>query len=135
MLVPSFDFDFSSHRKCDAKVFGAEPLNANDAVQSIKMNSIQRLHSVPNTIADGLLTSLGTKTFRIIKENVEQILTVEDETIIEAMKLIWQRMKIVVEPSAAVPLAVVMKNQEVFEGKNIGIILSGGNVDLDKLPF
>jgi threonine dehydratase len=89
----------------------------------------------PNTIADGLLTSLGTKTFPIIKKYVEQIITVDDKMIIKAMKLIWQRMKIVVEPSAAVPLAVVMQSQPLFAQKKVGIILSGGNVDLDKLPF
>ncbi|MCK5102810.1 MAG: pyridoxal-phosphate dependent enzyme, partial [Cyclobacteriaceae bacterium] len=84
---------------------------------------------------DGLLTSLGSKTFPIIKEYVEQILTVDDSKIIDAMKLIWQRMKIIVEPSAAVPLAVVMEYQHIFEGKKIGIILTGGNVDFNKLPF
>ena len=118
----------------DTIVFGAEPKGANDAQKSLEKGEI--IPSInPRTIADGLLTSLGDKTFPIIKEHVKKILTVEDYEIIEAMKLIWQRMKIIVEPSAAVPLAVVMYNAEIFKKKKIGIILSGGNVDLKKLPF
>ena len=118
----------------NTKVIGAEPSGADDAYRSLEKGEI--VPSVnPQTIADGLLTSLGTKTFPIIKELVSQILTVEDAEIIEAMKLIWQRMKIVVEPSAAVPLAAVMKNYNLFSTKRIGIILSGGNIDLNKLPF
>ena len=118
----------------NTKTIGAEPSGADDAFKSFEAGEI--IPSInPNTIADGLLTSLGSKTFPIIKEYVEQILTVDDSVIIEAMKLIWQRMKIIVEPSAAVPLAVVMDNQHIFYGKKIGIILSGGNVDFDKLPF
>ena len=118
----------------NTKIIGAEPSGADDAFKSFEAGEI--IPSInPNTIADGLLTSLGNKTFPIIKEYVEQILTVDDSVIIEAMKLIWQRMKIIVEPSAAVPLAVVMDNQHIFYGKKIGIILSGGNVDFDKLPF
>jgi threonine dehydratase len=116
------------------KIVGAEPTGANDAHRSLNEGRI--IPSInPDTIADGLLTSLGSKTFPIIHEHVEQILTVEDSIIIEAMKLIWQRMKIIVEPSAAVPLAVVMKNQHIFTGKNVGLIISGGNVDFDTLPF
>lgn len=118
----------------NTKVYGAEPTGADDAFKSFEKGEI--VPSVnPTTIADGLLTSLGSKTFPIIKENIAEILTVEDSMTIEAMKLIWQRMKIVVEPSAAVPLAVVMKNQHLFSGKKVGIILSGGNIDLNKLPF
>ena len=118
----------------DTRVIGAEPIGADDAHRSFEKGEI--IPSVnPNTIADGLLTSLGTKTFPIIKENVLKILTVDDSLTIEAMKLIWTRMKIIVEPSAAVSLAVVMKNQDFFRGKSIGIILSGGNVDLNTLPF
>lgn len=116
------------------KIIGAEPTGADDAYKSFNAGKIiPSIH--PETIADGLLTSLGSKTFPIIQELVEQILTVEDALIIEAMKLIWQRMKIIVEPSAAVPLAVVMKNQDIFKGKNVGVIISGGNVDFDTLPF
>lgn len=116
------------------KVIGAEPTGADDAFRSLKAGKI--IPSInPNTIADGLLTSLGELTFPIIRENVMKILTVQDSIIIEAMQLIWSRMKIVVESSAAVPLAVVMKNQDFFMDKKIGITLSGGNVDLNKLPF
>ena len=116
------------------KIIGAEPSGADDAFRSLKAGKI--IPSInPTTIADGLLTSLGTKTFPIIKEKVEQILLVDDAKIIEAMKLIWERMKIIIEPSAAVPLAVVMEYPHIFEGRKIGIILSGGNVDLNKLPF
>lgn len=116
------------------KVIGAEPAGADDAFRSFTQNKI--IPSVhPKTIADGLLTSLGDKTFPIIKKHVEAIMTVSDEQIIEAMKMIWQRMKIIVEPSAAVPLAVVLANKTYFAGKGIGIILSGGNIDFDKIPF
>jgi threonine dehydratase len=115
-------------------VIGAEPAGADDAFQSFQRNEI--VPSInPKTIADGLLTSLGDKTFPVIKKLVKDILVVEDARIIEAMKLIWQRMKIIVEPSAAVPLAVVLVNRELFANKKIGIILSGGNIDFDKIPF
>jgi threonine dehydratase len=116
------------------KVIGAEPSGADDAFQSFQANKIiPSIH--PNTIADGLLTSLGNLTFPVIKKYVESIKTVEDSVIIDAMKLIWQRMKIIVEPSAAVPLAVVMKYNEQFRNRKVGIILSGGNIDFDKIPF
>lgn len=118
----------------NTRTIGAEPTGADDAYRSFKAGEI--IPSInPDTIADGLLTSLGSLTFPIIKAHVEQILTVKDSVTIEAMKLIWQRMKIIVEPSAAVPLAVVMDNPHSFNGKKIGIILSGGNVDFDILPF
>lgn len=118
----------------NTRTIGAEPTGADDAYRSFKAGEI--IPSInPDTIADGLLTSLGSLTFPIIKAHVEQILTVKDSVTIEAMKLIWQRMKIIVEPSAAVPLAVVMDNPHSFNGKKIGIILSGGNVDFDTLPF
>lgn len=116
------------------KTIGAEPTGADDAMRSFIAGKI--IPSInPNTIADGLLTSLGNKTFPIIKEDVDQILTADDSKIIKAMKLIWQRMKIIVEPSAAVPLAVVMNNPHIFHNKRIGIIISGGNMDFDKIPF
>jgi len=116
------------------RIIGAEPAGAPDAFHSFQKGAIVPSRN-PDTIADGLLTSLGSKTFPIILQYVDDIMTVDDVQLIEAMKLIWQRLKIVVEPSAAVPLAVVMSNQELFAGKEIGIILSGGNVDLNKLPF
>ena len=118
----------------DANVIGAEPLGADDAFHSFYSDSI--VPSVnPTTICDGLLTSLGDLTYLIIKEKVNEIITVSDEQIVGAMKLIWERMKIIVEPSAAVTLAVVLNNTEKFSKKRIGIILSGGNVDLFSLPF
>ncbi|MFW5720940.1 MAG: pyridoxal-phosphate dependent enzyme [Bacteroidota bacterium] len=120
--------------KSNIQVFGAEPLNADDAYRSFKEGFlIPSLH--PNTIADGLLTSLSSLTFQIIKNNVDDILTVKEETIVEAMRLIWERMKIVIEPSSAVPLAAIMENRYKFKDKNVGIIISGGNVDLKNLPF
>jgi threonine dehydratase len=115
-------------------VYGAEPEGADDACRSLHSGKIIPSEK-PCTIADGLLTSLGDKTFPVIREHVKDILTVKDQEIIQAMKWIWERIKIVVEPSAAVPLAMVMKHKDLFEGKRIGIILSGGNVDLKRLPF
>jgi threonine dehydratase len=120
--------------KPNIKVFGAEPSNADDAFRSFHAGEI--IPSVnPHTIADGLLTSLAPITFEIIRKNVDEILCVSEESIISAMQLIWERMKIIVEPSAAVTLAAVMQNPSVFKGKKAGLILSGGNVDLKKLPF
>jgi threonine dehydratase len=123
--------NFFSHR---TKVFAGEPSGADDAYRSLQTGEI--VPSVkPNTIADGLLTSLGDKTFNIIRENIEEIILVNDDQIIEAMKLLWERMKIIVEPSGAVSLAAVLKVKEKLSGKKIGIILSGGNVDLKKNFF
>jgi threonine dehydratase len=116
------------------KIYGAEPLLADDAAQSLHAGAIQPALP-PRTIADGLLTSLCERTFTVIREKVDDILTVTEEQIIEAMTLIWTRMKIVVEPSSAVPLAAVLANRELFSGKSVGIIVSGGNADLSKLPF
>ncbi len=116
------------------KVYGAEPLNADDACRSFKKGII--IPSVkPNTIADGLLTSLGTITFQAIRDHVDDIFTTKEETIILAMRLVWERMKIIIEPSAAVPLAIVIENKGFFKNKKVGIIFSGGNVDLNQLPF
>jgi threonine dehydratase len=88
-----------------------------------------------NTIADGLKTNLGELNFPIIQSDVEKIIRVEEKEIINALRLIWERMKIVVEPSSAVALAAILKEPETFKGKNVGIIISGGNVDLSSLPF
>lgn len=118
----------------ETRVYAGEPEGAADAVLSFRSDKIERAPYI-NTIADGLLTYLGDKTFPIIKEHVEDILTVSDEEIITAMRYLWERMKIVVEPSGAVSLAAVIKNKALFKGKKIGIIISGGNVDLGKLPF
>lgn len=115
------------------RVIAAEPENADDAFRSFRKGRL--IPSVnPRTVADGLLTSLSKLTFEIIRNNVSDIYTASEESIIKAMRLIWERMKIVVEPSSALPLAVLLQHKERIEGKKIGIILSGGNVDLDQLP-
>jgi len=113
------------------KVMAGEPAGADDANRSLQSGKIEV--SQANTIADGLLTSLGDKTFPIIRDHVEKIITVTEEEIIAAMRLIWERMKIIVEPSCAVPLSALLKEKENVKGKRVGIILSGGNVDLEKI--
>jgi len=112
-------------------VIAGEPLGSDDAYRSLRSGKIEQAQS--NTIADGLLTSLGDKTFPIIQENVKEIITVTDEEIIDALRLVWERMKIIIEPSCAVPLAALLKEKERFTGKRVGIILSGGNVDLERV--
>lgn len=116
------------------RVIGGEPMGADDAWQSLQTGKIIP-STQPATIADGLRTSLGDITFPIIQKNVAEIIRVEEAEIISAMRLIWERMKIIIEPSSAVPFAAVLKNKEQFSGKKVGIILSGGNVDLAALPF
>lgn len=113
-------------------VYAGEPEGAADAIRSLRSGTIENAPYI-NTIADGLLTKLGDKTFPIIKEHVKDIFTVTDEEIIAALRLVYERMKIVVEPSCVVPLAAVLKNKSIFSGKRVGLILSGGNVDLSKL--
>ena len=115
----------------ETRVIGGEPEGADDAYRS--MQSGKPEISQANSIADGLLTSLGSMTFPIVYKNVQEVIPVSDNEIISAMRLIWERMKIIVEPSCAVPFASVLKRKEIFTGKKIGIILSGGNVDLDKV--
>jgi threonine dehydratase len=116
------------------KMIATEPEQADDACRSFHAGKI--IPSVhPNTIADGLLTSLGDKTFGIIHNYVDDIVTVSEDGIIQAMRLIWERMKIIVEPSAAVPLGAILTHRIDITGKRVGIILSGGNVALDKLPW
>lgn len=115
-------------------VIGAEPAGADDAYRSLQAARIIPQID-PRTIADGLLTSLGDLTFPIIQEHVHSIVTVSEEAIVEAMRLIWERMKIVVEPSAAVPLGAVLTRRSEFPGGRIAIVLSGGNVDLERLPW
>ncbi len=114
-------------------MFGAEPIGADDAYRSLRDGRIHPLID-PRTIADGLLTSLSDLTFGILRRRLEAILTVSEEGIVTAMRLLWERAKLVVEPSAAVPLAAVLEHPEPFAGRRVGIILSGGNVDLDRLP-
>ena len=118
----------------DIKVYGAEPAEADDAYRSLQLGEIQA-NETTNTICDGLRAQIGTIPFPIIKEKVDGIITVSEEEIIDAMGMIWERMKIIVEPSSSVTLAAVLKDKEVFTGKKVGLILSGGNVDLDHLPW
>ncbi len=117
-----------------AKVIGVEPETANDAWRSINEKKI--IPSLnPKTIADGLRTSLGTLTFPIILRYVADIVTVSEASIISAMQFIWERMKIIIEPSAAVPVAALFEHKVDVRNKKVGIILSGGNVDLTTLPW
>ncbi len=118
----------------ETQVIACEPVGADDAFRSIKAGKIIPMIN-PTTIADGLLTSLGDKTFPIIQQYIKEIITVDDESIIKSMRLIWERMKIIIEPSSAVVLAAVFNRNELFTGKRVGLILSGGNVDLDNLPW
>ncbi len=118
----------------DIEVIAAEPEEADDAFRSFKSGSFVPSKN-PKTIADGLLTSTGKITFPIIQKYVSDILTVSEATIIAAMKLTWERMKIIVEPSSAVPLGVILQHPSRFKDKRVGIIISGGNVDLQKLPW
>lgn len=113
------------------EVIAGEPEGADDAYRSMQSGKIEK--SQANTIADGLLTMLGDKTFPIVREHVKKIITVSDAEIIAAMRLIWERLKIVIEPSAAVPFAALLKEKNQFARKRVGIILSGGNVDLEKM--
>jgi threonine dehydratase len=116
------------------KVVGAEPLNANDAWKSFTTGKL--IPSVnPLTVADGLLTSLSELTFSVIRKNVDYIFTAREESIIECMLLVWERMKIIIEPSSATVLAIIKENPDFFRGKKTGLIISGGNVDFRKLPF
>jgi threonine dehydratase len=115
-------------------VFGAEPKNADDAYQSLKAGHIVTLDRY-DTIADGLRANLAPRTFAILSRLVDEISTVTEPEIVAAMKLLWERMKIVVEPSGAVSAAPALNRRIHAEGKRVGIILSGGNVDLASLPF
>lgn len=116
------------------RVIGAEPAEADDAYRSLISGKIEK-NATTNTIADGLKTMLGDINFPLIQRGVEQIIRIEEEEIISAMRLIWERMKIIVEPSCSVTLAAVLKNKELFANKRVGLLISGGNVDLSKLPF
>ncbi|HJO92948.1 MAG TPA: threonine/serine dehydratase [Victivallales bacterium] len=113
---------------------GGEPFEADDAYRSLKSGKIES-NKTTNTIADGLKTQLGNINFPIIQKYVDSIIRVAEDEISGAMKLIWERMKIVVEPSSAVALAALLREKNRYSGKKIGIIISGGNVDLSKLPF
>ncbi len=116
------------------EVYGAEPRRADDAWRSLRAGRIIPPEN-PDTVADGLRTALGAYTFPILQERVAGIVRVEEDEIVAAMRHVWERMKLVVEPSAAVPLAAVLRERERFAGRRVGVILSGGNVDLDSLPW
>ena len=120
--------------QANIQVFGAEPLQADDAYRSVQAGRIIPPDH-PDTIADGLRTALGDLTFPIIRDQVDAIITVTEVQIVQAMRLIWERMKLVVEPSGAVPLAAIMAEPGRFKDRRVGVILSGGNVDLDHLPW
>lgn len=118
----------------DTKIYAAEPKNADDAYRSFKAGHIIA-DDAPDTIADGLKVPLKDLTWHFVSNHVTDILIATEEEIVDAMKLIWKRMKIVMEPSSAVPLATIIKNKDLFAGKRVGVIITGGNVDLDKLPW
>lgn len=116
------------------KIYAAEPKNADDAYRSLKAGHIIA-DDAPNTIADGLKVPLKERTWHFVSHYVSDILLASEQEIIDAMYLTWQRMKIVIEPSCAVPLATILKNPDVFAGKRVGVVITGGNVDLKKLPW
>lgn len=118
----------------DCKVYGGEPYEADDAYRSLQSGKIEGNETV-NTIADGLKTTLGDVNFPIVKEYVAGITRVTEEEIISAMRLVWERMKIIIEPSSAVTLAALISEKVAFQNQKVGIVISGGNVDLDHLPF
>ncbi|MBO9411138.1 MULTISPECIES: beta-hydroxyaspartate dehydratase BhcB [unclassified Ruegeria] len=116
------------------EIYAAEPDQADDAFRSFKAGYIIA-DDAPKTVADGLLVPLKENTWHFVSSHVTDIFTASDDEIIAAMKLTWKHLRVVMEPSSAVPLAVILKNQDVFRGKRVGVIITGGNVDLDKLPW
>ncbi len=116
------------------RVIGCEPRNADDAYRSLAAGKIQSMEN-PRTIADGLRASLAERTFAILRQRVDEIVLVSEEEIVAAMRLVWERMKLVIEPSAAVAVAPLLAGKLSAAGKKVGVILSGGNVDLASLPF
>jgi len=118
----------------DVAIIAAEPEQADDAYRSFKAGHIIA-DDAPNTIADGLKVPLKDLTWHFVSNHVTDILTASEDEIVDAMKLTWKRMKIVIEASCAVPLATILKNKDQFAGKRVGVIITGGNVDLDTLPW
>ncbi len=116
------------------EIYAAEPLNADDACRSFKAGRIIA-DDAPETVADGLKVPLKDLTWHFVSRYVTDVFTATENQIVDAMKLTWQRMKIVIEPSCAVPLATILANPEVFRGKRVGVVITGGNVDMDKLPW
>ena len=115
-------------------VYGAEPEEADDAYRSLKLGKIVPNKTI-NTICDGLRAQIGTKTFPVIQSLVDDIIPVSEEDIINALRMIWERLKIIVEPSCSIALAMVINNKDLFKDQNVGLIMSGGNIDLKKLPW
>jgi len=124
----------SKNMKKSIEVFGAEPEEADDAFQSLKQGKIVPNKTI-NTVCDGLRAEIGSKTFPVIQDLVDGIETVSEKDIVESLRMIWERMKIIVEPSCSISLAMVIKNSNLFKDKNVGLIMSGGNVDLNSLPW
>jgi len=120
--------------KANIQVFGAEPVEADDAYRSLKLGKIVPNETI-NTICDGLRAQIGTLTFPVIADLVDDIITVTEEEIIDSMRMIWERLKMIVEPSSSIALGAILKNKDKFNGKKVGLIISGGNVDLDHLPW
>jgi threonine dehydratase len=120
--------------KANIQVFGAEPVEADDAYRSLKLGKIVPNETI-NTICDGLRAQIGTLTFPVIADLVDDIITVTEEEIIDSMRMIWERLKMIVEPSSSITLGAILKNKDRFNGKKVGLIISGGNVDLDHLPW
>ena len=118
----------------EVQIIAAEPEQADDAYRSFKAGHIIA-DDAPTSIADGLLVPLKERTWHFVSKHVSEIYTASDKEIIDAMKLAWKHLRIVMEPSSAVPLATVLKNPDAFKGKRVGLIVTGGNVDLDKLPW
>lgn len=118
----------------EVKIFAAEPEQADDAARSFRAGHIIA-DDAPQTVADGLKVPLKELTWHFVSNHVTDVLTASEQEIVDAMRLIWARMKIVMEPSSAVPLATILKNKDVFAGKRVGVIITGGNVDLNKLPW
>lgn len=118
----------------ETAIYAAEPEQADDAARSFRAGHIIA-DDAPDTVADGLKVPLKDLTWHFVQSHVTDILTASEDEIVDAMKLIWKRMKIVMEPSSAVPLATILKNPDIFAGKRVGVIITGGNVDLDRLPW
>ena len=117
------------------RVYGAEPQAACDTFDSVRAGTRLPLRATPDTIADGLRSSVGEITFPVIRDGVAGILTAREDSIVRAMRLVWERLKLVIEPSSAVPVAALLDNPDALAGKRVGVIISGGNLDLDRLPW
>ena len=124
----------AKNMKSSITVYGAEPEEADDAYQSLKLGRIVPNKTI-NTICDGLRAQIGSKTFPVIQNLVDDIIPIGEEDIINALRMIWERLKIIVEPSCSIALALIINNKQLFEGRNVGLIMSGGNLDLDSLPW